>query len=84
MGKNITNKVRYVSKTRLGKPASLISLGRSGKANNKSFFGDSPGCYQSYLKYCKKYGTSNQNEIILTEKVFHRERKLRGVYLEKA
>lgn len=56
-----------------------------GRPNNKSFFGNAPACFANYLKFCRAQKPKpDESEIILTADVFHRERKARGVYLEKA
>ena len=49
--------------------------------NHPSFFGTPRGCYLSYLKFCEKKDAA-ANQIIRTERCFHRERKARGIGVE--
>lgn len=43
-------------------------------------------CYNNYLKYCQtKLGRDISDDVIIkSQRIFHRERKILGVYLEKA
>lgn len=60
---------------------SYLILGRA----TQCFFGSSKKCYKNYVKYC--YGQKPRpldTQVFQTPRVFHRERKLRHITLEKA
>lgn len=59
----------------------LIYLGRA----TQCFFGSAKKCYKKYVKYC--YGQAPRpldSEVFQTARVFHRERRLKHITLEKA
>jgi hypothetical protein len=56
-------------------------LGRA----TQCFFGSSKKCYKKYVKYCyAQVPTPPDSEVLQTARVFHRERRLKHITLEKA